>query len=347
MLTYRIPMENTPKKITVLGAGAWGAVLAGLLARKGHNVLAWDFIPVVVEALDKNRSHPKLPNFVLPDSVRLTSNLREAFDFGAEAVVVVVPSHGLRGLAKEWQTMEVGKLGAPWIICTKGIEEESLLPMTGVVEDVWGSGSAQRIAALSGPTFAAEVARELPTTVCVASSNPELSAYFQNLFITSAFRVYTQDDVIGVEIGAALKNVIAIAAGVCDGLQLGDNARAALITRGLAEITRLGVSMGARPETFSGLTGMGDLVLTCCGNLSRNHSFGILLSHGSTATEAQKKIGMVVEGVRTALSAYHLAKSRGVQMPIVNEIYAVLNDGKSPKDAVRNLMDRAARPERD
>ncbi|NQU43317.1 NAD(P)-dependent glycerol-3-phosphate dehydrogenase, partial [bacterium] len=234
---------------------------------------------------------------------------------------------------------------APWVLCSKGIEEETLLPMADVIESVWGPGSRDRLAVLSGPSFAAEVARGKPTTVCVASTNKTLGEYVQNLFMSNLFRVYTQDDMLGVELGGSMKNVMAIAAGVCDGLGLGDNARAALITRGLAEMTRLGTAMGARHETFSGLTGMGDLILTCCGPQSRNHTFGVLLARGKSPQEALDEIGMVVEGARTARSAKALAEKHGIEMPIVNEVYAVIYQNKKPEDAVRHLMEREAKPE--
>jgi glycerol-3-phosphate dehydrogenase (NAD(P)+) len=232
-------------------------------------------------------------------------------------------------------------------LCTKGIEEETLLTPTGVIESVWGEEWRSRLVVLSGPSFAPEVALGKPTTVCVASRDRSLSAYYQTLFMTDRFRVYTQDDVMGVELGGALKNVVAIAAGVCDGLGLGENARAALITRGLAEMIRLGVVMGAQAHTFAGLTGLGDLVLTCVGKSSRNHRFGELLARGFPPDEALKEIGMVVEGLPTARSAYALARKHGVVMPITREIYAVAYEGKRPADAAKDLMQREARPERD
>ena len=268
---------------------------------------------------------------------------------GPDCVVVAAASHGVRALAG-WcrpPADQPPRLTPPWVVCSKGIEEDSLLPMAGVIESVWGTAYRERIAVLSGPSFTAEVARQLPTTVCAASTDPRLSEYVQTLFMTNRFRVYTQDDVLGVELGGSLKNVIAIAAGVCDGMELGDNARAALITRGLAEMIRLGTALGARPETFAGLAGMGDLILTCCGALSRNHTFGELLARGRTVQEALVEIGMVVEGMPTARSARALALKHGVTMPIVEEVYAVLYQGKSPQAALQDLMGREARPERD
>lgn len=335
-----------PQNVAVLSAGAWGIVLAAHLARSGHRVVAYD-LPAVVEALAASRTHPKLPGFAAPESLRLTSDLSEALRSPApDCLVVATPGHALRAVAKQCDAIETAAgAQAPWIVCTKSIEEDSLLTMGQVVEQV--RGPSGRYGVLSGPSFAAEVALGKPTTVCVASRDAGLGAYAQALFMTETFRVYTQDDVLGVEIGGATKNVIAIAAGVCDAMALGDNARAALITRGLAEIERLGVAMGARSATFAGLTGMGDLILTCGGTLSRNHRFGELLAQGRSCAEALDEIGMVVEGMSTARSVYALARRLGVEMPITRQVHAVIYEGKSPQAAVRDLMRRDARPERD
>lgn len=339
----------TGRKVTVLSAGAWGVVLASHLSRKGHNVVAFD-LPPVIDALKKQGGHPKLPGFSTPDSLRLTSDLKAALiDHEPESVVVTTPSHAIRKVGElcRQQVEAAGCEAPPWIICTKAIEEDSLLTMSDVAEEVWGADFHAKIAVLSGPSFAAEVGVERPTSVVAAAHDPALSAYVQSLFMTELFRVYTQDDVLGVELGGSLKNVMAIAAGVCDGMGLGDNARAALITRGLAEMLRLGVAMGARPETFAGLAGMGDLILTCGGTLSRNHLFGELLAKGRSCEEALDEIGMVVEGMRTARSVNALALRHDVEMPIASEAHAVIYEGKSAKEAVRDLMRRDARPERD
>lgn len=344
---------KVPRRVTVLSVGAWGVVLAAHLARAGHAVTAYD-LPAVIEKLAARRTHPKLPGFELPVSVALTSDLEAALvQARPEFLVVTTPGHALRAMAAQCAVLErAGKAApAPWVICTKAIEEETLLTMTQVVEQVRARASAHEAragcAVLSGPSFAAEVALGKPTTVCAASGHPELARAVQDLFMTDRFRVYTQDDVLGVELGGALKNVVAIAAGVCDGMDLGDNARAALITRGLAEMVRLGVAMGARPETFAGLTGMGDLVLTCGGRLSRNHQFGELLARGRSAQEALAEIGMVVEGMPTVRSVVALAQRHGVQMPIAREVHALIYEGKSASAGVAALMGRMARPERD
>ncbi len=346
-----------PQNVTVLGAGAWGIVLAAHLSRQGHRVICWDLMEEVVAKLACTRRHPKLPGFEVPAEVRLSGELEKAIDFSddstnerpfPDAVVVVVPSHGVGALAANWKFLQAEHegLNAPWVVCSKGIDEETLETMAERVESVLGPESHDRIAAFSGPSFAAEVAQSKPTTVCAAAWNPELAKYVQALFMSDTLRVYTQDDVLGVELGGSLKNVVAIAAGVCDGLSLGDNSRAALITRGLAEMIRLGGAMGARVETFAGLAGMGDLILTCCGPLSRNHSFGELLAKGRTPDQALEEIGMVVEGMRTARSARALAQKHGVEMPIVQEVYAVIYESKDPRQAVYDLMHREAKPER-
>ncbi len=338
------------QRVTVLSAGAWGIVLASHLARKGHRVTAYD-LPGVVEKLRSTGGHPKLPGFSLPAELVLTGDLSEAL-VGArpDCVVVTTPGQAMRAVVEQCMALETGPdhdNSAPWVICSKSIEDKTLLTMTELVESMRGAAWRERLAALSGPSFAAEVALGKPTTVCAASANAELSRYAQSLFMTESFRVYTQDDVLGVELGGALKNVIAIAAGVCDGMDLGENARAALITRGLAEMVRLGVARGARPETFAGLTGMGDLILTCGGKLSRNHQFGELLARGLTCEEALEKIAMVVEGMGTARSVQALAERYKVEMPIAREIHAVIYEGKTAAETVGDLMRREARPERD
>ncbi len=340
------PIE--PQRVCVLSAGAWGVVLASHLARKGHAVMAFD-LPQTVTALQQTQSHPKLPGFRLPESLRLTSDLKEALiAHDPQCIVVTTPSHVLRQVTAQCRALEeaAGYTGTPpWVVCSKAIEESSLMTMTDVIESVRGAEWRNRLAVLSGPSFAAEVALEKPTSVIAAAGNETVGAYVQALFMTERFRVYSHDDMLGAELGGSLKNVIAIAAGVCDGMHLGDNARAALITRGLAEILRLGVAMGARAETFAGLSGMGDLILTCGGTLSRNHQFGEFLARGLTCDEALDKIGMVVEGMRTARSICALADRYGVELPISREVYSVIYEGKSPSMAVRDLMRRDAKPE--
>lgn len=335
-------------RIAVLGAGTWGIVLASLLARKGLRAAAWDIAEPLIEQLRTRREHPKLPGFRVPDALDLCTDLGQALGEpeSPEAVVVVAPSHAVRALCQSCRAFP-GALEALWVVCSKGIEEQTLLPMTDVVGDVLGAERGQRAVVLSGPSHAEEVAQAMPTTVCAAARLPEHARRVQALFNTDAFRVYTHDDVLGAELGGALKNVIAIAAGVLDGMELGDNARAALVTRGLAEIVRLGTAMGARSETFSGLTGLGDLVVTCASRHSRNHRFGELLARGRSRHEALEEIGMVVEGIRTVRSAVALAERHGVDMPITQEVYAAIYEDKSPAQALRDLMHREPRPEID
>lgn len=336
------------QRVTVLSTGAWGVVLSRHLALGGHEVCAYD-LPEVIETLSETRSHPKLDDFELPAEIKLTSDLEEAVrGHQPDCLVVTTPGQIMRKVAEKVHAIlgEDVDAGPPWVLCNKSLEEETLLTMAGVVESIRGAAMRRRTAVLSGPSFAAEVAKFRPTTVAAASESPELGVYVQSLFMSEYFRVYTQSDVLGVELGGSLKNVMAIAAGACDGLGLGENARAALITRGLAEITRLGVAMGARAETFAGLAGMGDLVLTCSGAQSRNHQFGELMAKGYSVDDALEEVGMVVEGMRTVNSAMGLSERHSVEMPIASEIRKVISEGKSPRQAVSDLMGREAKPER-
>jgi glycerol-3-phosphate dehydrogenase (NAD(P)+) len=299
----------------------------------------------LAEQIERARENPGyLPNVLLPEQLAITSDLGAALA-GAEVVIFVVPSHGLRDLARR-----AGPLlptNAAIVSATKGIENESLMLMTQVLSDELGHGIESRLCALGGPSFAKEVALGMPTAVCVAGSNRETTHGVQALLASDRFRVYTTEDVIGVELGGALKNVIAIAAGAADGLGFGHNARAGLITRGIAEISRLATQMGAHPQTLAGLSGMGDLVLTCTGDLSRNRWVGVELGRGRSLSEVLGEMTMVAEGVRTAKSAYDLAQREGVDLPITTEVYQALYEGKSPISAVESLLGRALRPERD
>jgi len=332
-------------RIAVLGAGSWGTALAEHLASKGLSVRLWVRKRELAEQIARTRENPRyLPGIKLPPSVSPTSDLREALA-DADLVLFVVPSHGLRDLARE-----VAPLLNPHaliVTATKGIENESLMLMTQVLRAGLGAAVEPRLSALGGPSFAKEVALGLPSAVSIASSHEATALAVQALLASDRFRVYSTDDVVGVELGGALKNVIAIAAGAADGLGFGHNARAGLITRGIAEITRLATQLGAHPQTLAGLSGMGDLVLTCTGDLSRNRMVGIELGRGRTLTEVLSNMSMVAEGVRTAKSAYELARREGVDMPITTEVYKSLYEGKSPISAVESLMGRALRAERD
>jgi len=330
-------------EIAIIGAGAWGTALSIVLGRKQrHRVRLWAYEKEVCESLQKDRLNSLfLPGHSVPQSVSASGSFGEVLD-GAEIVVSAVPSQHCRKLFKEMS----GHLSAEMLIvsATKGLEQQTFLRMTEVIAE--SARMDFRLGALSGPTFAAEVARGDPTAITIASKDADLATIVQREFSDPAFRVYTNDDVIGVELGGALKNIIAIAAGVCDGLGLGYNSIAALITRGLAEMTRLVVACGGRPETMSGLAGLGDLVLTCTGALSRNRSVGVELGRGRQLPEIIAAMhGMVAEGVFTAGAAMQLAKARGVEMPITEQIYAVLNQGKSPREAIHELMTRSSKSE--
>jgi glycerol-3-phosphate dehydrogenase (NAD(P)+) len=333
-------------RVAVIGAGAWGTALAIVLGRKGcHQIRLWAHEAEVVESVSQRRVNERfLPGFVLPDSIIATGELKIALA-EVEIVVSVMPSQHCRALLERMSPSLSPDI--LFVSCTKGIEEQTLLRMTEVIGEVLASrGFAPRVAALSGPSFAKEVARGDPTAVTVASVDTSMASDLQRTFNDSRFRVYTNDDVIGVELGGALKNIIAIAAGVCDGLGLGHNSVAALITRGLAEVARLVVACGGRIETMAGLAGLGDLVLTCTGDLSRNRSVGVELGKGRKLQDIIEGMhGAVAEGVLTTRAAVGLARKKQVEMPITEQMFAILEDGKNPQKAIEELMARSARSE--
>jgi glycerol-3-phosphate dehydrogenase (NAD(P)+) len=334
-------------RLAIIGAGAWGTGLAIVLGRGGaHAVRLWAFEKEVCDSVAARRINELfLPEHRIPESVACTNSLEEALQ-EAEIVVSVMPSHHCRRL---FQSMRPHlKPEMLFVSATKGIEENSLLRMAEVIAQVVGAkgGFKPRIGALSGPSFAKEVARGDPTAITIASDDSDLAQTVQREFSDPLFRVYTNDDVIGVELGGALKNVIAIAAGICDGLGLGHNSVAALITRGLAEMTRLAVACGGRRETMAGLAGLGDLVLTCTGGLSRNRSVGVALGRGRKLPEIISGMhGMVAEGVLTTNAAVGLARARGIELPISEQMYAILHNGKSPREAIHDLMTRSGKSE--
>src|SRR5579863_3630906 len=334
-------------QIAVIGAGAWGTAISVVLGRKGsHRVRLWAHEKEVREAIAQRRVNETfLPGQPIPDSVMATSDLAEALA-GAQIVVSVMPSQHCRSL---FQQMRPHLPPAALIVsATKGLEEGSLLRMTEIIAQVLtGIGAdAPRVGALSGPTFALEVARGDPTAITVASEDKELAQTVQNEFSGPTFRIYTNADTIGVELAGALKNTIAIAAGVCTGLGLGHNSVAALITRGLAEMTRLVVACGGKAETMAGLAGLGDLVLTCTGGLSRNRSVGVELGRGRKLPEILAGMhGMVAEGIFTTTAAVGLAHAHGVEMPITEQMFAILHQGKAPRDAISELMNRRGKSE--
>lgn len=329
-------------RCAVVGAGAWGTALADVLARQGHEVCVWAFEPEVAHELARAHTNSAfLPDVQLTETLRATPELSDAVS-GAAIVVYAPPSHVLRRLARQAATAV--HQGTTIVVATKGIETDTLALTTDIIAEEHGGCS---VVALSGPSFAAEVVRGQPTAVVAASREEVARVAVQRAFSRPTFRVYTTDDVTGVAIGGALKNVIAIAAGISDGLGLGFNPRAALITRALAEITRLGMALGARAETFAGLTGIGDLVLTCTGALSRNRALGEALGRGQTVEQALAGRHTVAEGVQTARSAHALARRVGVEMPIVDAVQRVLFEQYDPRQALMELMTRELRPERD
>ncbi len=329
---------------TVLGAGSWGTALAMHLAAQGHRVKLWSRRPEQAAYIQEHRENPDyLKGVKLPETLSATADLEEALA-DAEMVVVVVPTEANRALLE--QAVPLIPPDVPIVSATKGIEQGTLKLVSGIFEDVFPEDQHSRLTYLGGPSFAKEVAAGVPTAVSVAGTDEATRTRVQELFNTPRFRVYTTPDVLGVELGGALKNVIAIAAGVADGLGLGHNTRAALITRGLAELSRLAVKMGADPLTLAGLSGMGDLVLTCTGDLSRNRRVGMALGQGKTLQEVLDELGMVAEGVKTAKSAHELGKREGVDMPITDEIYAIIYEDKPAREAMVALMTRPLKDER-
>ena len=329
-------------RIAVIGAGAWGTAIAIALGRKGtHDVSLWAFEKEVIDSITARRTNDLfLPGLPIPESVRATSSFKESLE-GAQIVVSVMPSHHTRRVYTSMKPHLHSDM--LFVSATKGIENDSLLRMTDVITEVVGSegGFRPRLGALSGPSFAKEVAKGDPTAIAIATKDAELAQIVQNEFSDITFRVYRNEDMAGVELGGALKNCVAIAAGIVDGLGLGYNTAAALITRGLAEMTRLTVACGGRAETMAGLAGLGDLVLTCTGGLSRNRTVGVELGKGRKLNDIIAGMhGMVAEGVLTTNAAVGLARKHNVEMPITEQMYAILHDGKSPKEAIRELMTR-------
>jgi glycerol-3-phosphate dehydrogenase (NAD(P)+) len=330
-------------RCTVLGAGSWGTALAALLAGKGYTVTSWDKDQAVLEDIARHHRNDRyLPGIALPRTLHASADVAKALE-GSELVVLAVPSHAVRAVVIEAKRHV--HAGMPVVCVAKGIELETLMTMSEVIEDVLPVPLHPYIAILSGPSFAKEVAKGLPTAVTVAARWERIAKSVQDAFHTNSFRPYTSGDVVGCEIGGCVKNVVAISAGISDGLGFGANAMAALITRGLAEITRLAVRKGANPLTLSGLSGLGDLVLTCSSDLSRNRTVGRGLAAGKSADEIQRELGQVAEGVRNAKSARELSRRLGVEMPITESIYRVLYENVSPKEALTALMMRETKPE--
>ncbi|WP_251390804.1 NAD(P)H-dependent glycerol-3-phosphate dehydrogenase [Mediterraneibacter agrestimuris] len=326
--------------VGIIGAGSWGTALSSLLYDNGHQVTVWSIDENEVRMLNEEREHKtKLPGVKLPDDMIFTGDLESAVT-EKDVLILAVPSPFTRATAKKMASYVAE--GQIIVDVAKGIEESSLKTLSQQIEEEIPQAD---VAVLSGPSHAEEVGRRLPTTCVIGAKSKETAEYLQKMFISKVFRVYTSPDILGVELGGSLKNVIALAAGIADGLGYGDNTKAALITRGIAEIARLGVKMGGKIQTFTGLTGIGDLIVTCASMHSRNRKAGYLIGQGKSMQEAMDEVKMVVEGVYSAKAAAALAKKYGVSMPIVSEVNAVLFEGKNPAEAVDDLMQRELRSE--
>ncbi len=320
-------------KIGLIGAGSWGTALSKLAADNGHEVTVWSIVKEEIEMLQENREHlDKLPGVKLPENISYTTELAAAIE-GKDMCILAVPSPFTRSTAAMMKPFV--KEGQIIVNVAKGVEEKTLMTLSEII----GQEVPQAdVAVLSGPSHAEEVGKGMPTTIVVGSKTKETAEYIQNLLMNKVFRVYTSPDILGIELGGALKNVIALAAGIADGLGCGDNTKAALITRGIAEIARLGMTMGGKPETFSGLTGIGDLIVTCASMHSRNRRAGILIGQGKTMQEAMDEVKQVVEGVYSAKAAMGLAEKYGVEIPIIEQVNLVLFEGKPAAQALDELM---------
>ena len=330
-------------RVAVLGAGSWGTTLGLVLHEKGNDVVLWEYDPRQVEAIRRERENRRfLPGVAVPETVAVTGDLGEALA-GARTVVAAVPSHAMRGVA----TMARPLMARDALVVNvaKGIENGTLMRMSQVLSEALVRPDTHAIASVVGPSHAEEVSRKLPTVVVSAALDHETAVLARDLFMTPRLRVYTNTDLVGVELAVSLKNVIAIAAGICDGMGYGDNTKGALLTRGLAEITRLGVTMGGRPETFAGLSGMGDLITTCISRHSRNRHVGEQIAAGRSLDDILSSMVMVAEGVRTTKSAVELSRRHGIEMPIAEQMELVLFEGKNPREAIGELMMRDPKPE--
>jgi glycerol-3-phosphate dehydrogenase (NAD(P)+) len=336
--------KKQKNRIAVLGAGSWGTTLALLLNDKRYPVMLWEYFPDLAAALIRNRENKRfLPGIPIPGTVSITSDLGQALE-GATHVVFVTPSHTVRSVAKAVRVSPSFSRSCVIINAAKGLEERSLCRMSDVLRSELPQAKS-RIVGLLGPSHAEEVSRKMPTSIVVAGPEQRVLEEIQGLFMTEYFRVYTNTDLVGVELGVSLKNTIAIAAGICDGLGFGDNTKAALITRGLAETKRLACRMGAREDTLSGLAGVGDLIVTCMSRHSRNRYVGEQIGRGKRLREILEGMVMVAEGVKTTKAAVKLASQVGVELPIAEQVYRVLFYGKNPRKAIRDLMVRKARKE--
>ena len=321
--------------IGVIGAGSWGIALSVLLSNNGHEVKVWSIIEDEIKMLNENHEHKdKLPGVILSDKITFTTDLKEAVE-GKDLLILAVPSPFVRSTAASLKGVVAD--GQIIVNVAKGIEESTLMTLSQIIEE---EVPQAEVTVLSGPSHAEEVGRGIPTTIVVGAKNKKTAEYIQNIFMSEVFRVYISPDVLGIELGAALKNVVALAAGIADGLGYGDNTKAALITRGITEIARLGMAMGGKFETFCGLSGIGDLIVTCASMHSRNRRAGILIGQGKTMNEAMTEVKMVVEGVYSAKAALGLAKKYDVQIPIIEQVNLVLFENKPASEAMMDLMTR-------
>lgn len=330
------------KKIGYLGCGAWGYCLAYLLASKGYEVTSWTFEEQLISHIQEFHEHPKFKGYPPPSGLTFTTDIKKAL-VKKDLIVEGVTSAGIRQVFQK--VKEVSIPTCPIVLTSKGIEQNTGLLLSEVIVEVLGKKHKNQIGCISGPSIAEEVLKGMPTSVVCSAYIPEVMNFIHEIFSTTTFRVYRNIDINGVELGGALKNIIAIACGISDGLGFGDNSKAALMTRGLHEMRRLAATMGCFPETLNGLAGMGDLCVTCLSNLSRNYRFGRLIAEGYNPEKAKQKIGMVVEGTYTCLSAIQLAKKENIELPIADAVYKVIYEGLSPHDAVKMLLQRAAREE--
>ncbi|GHT05380.1 glycerol-3-phosphate dehydrogenase [NAD(P)+] [Endomicrobiia bacterium] len=324
-------------KITVLGAGSWGATLAALLFENGHDVTLWEFDAKRAKDLQDRKIKPFNAGTNLPSALVVTNSIKSLKN--SEAVLFVIPSQYMRSLCLHLKNNGILLDGKLIISATKGIENKTLLRMSEVIDEIF-KGVYRNIAVLSGPSHAEEVCRKIPTAVTSTALNLETAERCRMIFMNEYFRIYNQNDIIGVETGSALKNVFAVASGIVDGLKYGDNTKAAIISRGLKELSRVGIALGGKEQTFYGLSGVGDLMVTCFSKHSRNRAIGQAIGEGKTLDEAEKNLGMVAEGVKNTISAYEIGKKLNIELPIINEVYAILFEGKNPLKAVSDLMTR-------
>lgn len=334
--------KKNVKKIGYLGTGVWGYCLASLLASKGYHVISWSIEEETIRYLNEMREHPKFKGFPAPETLSFTTDMESVLK-GKDLVVEGVTSAGIRQVFQTVKQVHIPE--CPIVLTSKGIEQNTGLLLTDVVTEVLGEEHRHKIGVLSGPSIAIEVLKGLPALVVCSGFDPLVMSLIHEVFSTPTFRVYPNADVNGVELGGALKNIIAIACGVSDGLGFGDNAKAALMTRGLHEIRKLAVTKGCKPETLGGLAGMGDLCVTCLSKFSRNYQFGRLIAEGLDPEKAKKKIGMVVEGTYTCLSAVQLAKKAGIDLPITEAVYKIIFEGLNPQEACKMLLQRITKEE--